>query len=80
MDPQIRELGLGLGSGLGLGLRGILAVRNGLPENRKSLQITANQHNVILKPLQITGIYRVAQKIGTIAHLFNFAADHRRSA
>jgi len=32
----------------------------------RSPQITANQHNVILKPLQITEIYRVAQKIGTI--------------
>ena len=27
---------------------------NGLPENRKSPQITANQHNVILKPPHIT--------------------------
>jgi len=39
----------------------------GLPENRKSPQInrksTANQHNVILKPPQITGIYRVVQKL-----------------
>jgi len=33
-------------------------------ENRRSPQITADQHNVILKPPQITGI----------------AADHRRSA